>query len=154
MGSGPVLWRNIASSDLPARYMDRGDIMKASKLFIGALAATFAIIAVSAALPSQTRTQQAEAQQQSDKYDGDCTGDEIAGRCADKCPPPTKDGAYHERGIDKQTGAVVCGFTYYNECPYAAAYSADDPMCDKLGEQQLKHKTAQPSQEAQIWGGK
>lgn len=73
----------------------------------------------------------AKADAVSDKYDGDCTGHETDGRCADKCPAPTDQGAYFLRGFDKDTGAAVCGFSWYHACPYTEAVSADDPMCYK-----------------------
>lgn len=48
-----------------------------------------------------------------------------------ECPPPTEKGAYHVQGYDKQTGEVVCGFTYFNECPYFAGAEAGTPECEK-----------------------
>lgn len=47
------------------------------------------------------------------------------------CPAPNAKGAYHVRGYDKDTNAVVCGFTYYNECPYFAGAEAGTPECEK-----------------------
>lgn len=35
-------------------------------------------------MPAEIKTQPTQAQATSDKYDGDCTGNETAGRCADK----------------------------------------------------------------------
>ena len=123
------------------------------RLILSAVVAGLVIVGVSAALPVQTRPQPASATQTSDKYDGDCTGHETAGRCADKCPADTSDGAYHLQGYDKETGAAVCGFTYYNECPYAAGYSATDPMCDKFAAQQQQPVApAQPTKAAQCGG--
>lgn len=90
--------------------------MKALKLISAGLVAVIAIVGVAVALPPETRTQPASA--------------------AQTCPAPTAEGAYFERGFDKETGEVVCGFSFYNECPYAAAYSADDPMCKKFEAQQ------------------
>lgn len=49
-------------------------------LFIGVVVA---IIGITMALPAETRTEPAAAIQDS-KYDGDCTGNETVGRCADK----------------------------------------------------------------------
>lgn len=94
---------------------------------------------------------------QSDKYDADCTGSETEGRCADKCPPNTAEGSYFVRGHDKVTGEVSCGFTFYNECPYAAGYSATDPMCAKLGAEQQAQQPVSVQDEAPIeqnesWG--
>lgn len=65
------------------------------------------------------------------KSDGECTGHETAGRCADKCPLPTDQGVYYLQGFDKETGAAICGFSYYHQCPYTDAVSADDPLCYK-----------------------
>lgn len=48
-----------------------------------------------------------------------------------ECPPPTEKGAYHVQGYDKVTGEVVCGFTYFNECPYYAGAEAGTPECEK-----------------------
>lgn len=67
-----------------------------------------------------------------DKFDGDCTGHETVGRCADKCPAATNEGAYYLQGFDKETGAAVCGFTYYDPCPYADAQPATSPTCQRL----------------------
>lgn len=72
----------------------------------------------------------------SDKYDGDCTGHETAGRCADKCPGDTSEGTYYLQGYDKETGAAVCRLEYFNACPYADSIPATDPLCAKLQEQQ------------------
>lgn len=57
--------------------------MKARKLILSTVGLALLITGVSVALPAQTRPQPASASQ-SDKYDGDCTGNETAGRCADK----------------------------------------------------------------------
>lgn len=54
------------------------------RLILSALGVAILAIGISTALPVQTRPQPAAAQQASDKYDGDCTGTETAGRCADK----------------------------------------------------------------------
>lgn len=64
----------------------------------------------------------------SDKYDGDCIGTETAGRCADKCPPPSFIRAY-----DKVTGAAVCGIV--TGCPYGDSIPLG-PECDKAGAEQ------------------
>lgn len=87
-------------------------------------------------MPAQARPQPVSASDVSDKYDGDCTGHETAGRCADKCPADTADGVYHLQGYDKDTGAAVCRLEYYQACPYADAVKASDPLCDKLAQQQ------------------
>lgn len=51
---------------------------------LSALGIAILAVGISTALPVQTQPQPASAQQASDKYDGDCTGTETAGRCADK----------------------------------------------------------------------
>jgi hypothetical protein len=88
-------------------------------------------VGVGLALPATSTHPQPASAATSDKYDGDCTGSETAGRCADKCPADTAEGAYFVRGNDKDTGAVVCGFSYYHACPYSEAVSADNPLCYK-----------------------
>lgn len=54
---------------------------------------------------------------------------------ATSCPVATADGAYFERGKDDQ-GNAICGFAYYNACPYADGYSVNDPICAKFADQQ------------------
>jgi len=54
------------------------------RLILSALGIAILAVGISTALPVQTRPQPASAQQTSDKYDGDCTGTETAGRCSDK----------------------------------------------------------------------
>lgn len=123
------------------------------RLILSAVVAGLVMTGISAALPVQTRPQPTFAGAgASDKYDGDCTGHETTGRCADKCPANTSEGAYHLQGYDDETGAAICGFTYYNECPYAAGYSATDPMCDKFAAQQQKSVTPAQPQAAQCGG--
>ncbi len=46
------------------------------------------------------------------------------------CPDATSEGAYFVRGYNDD-GSAVCGFAFYNACPYYEAVSADDPMCFK-----------------------
>lgn len=70
-------------------------------------------VLISLALPVQTRTQPASASQP-----------------ITECPPATDKGVYFERGIGKD-GNVVCGFQYYNECPYYAGAEAGTPECEK-----------------------
>lgn len=53
------------------------------KLILGAVSAAILIIGVGAVLPTSTRPVPASAAV-SDKYDGDCTGQETQGRCANK----------------------------------------------------------------------
>ena len=49
-------------------------------------------------------------------------------RAAKDCPPPTSEGVYFKRSIDEK-GNAVCGFSFYNACPYEEAISADNPAC-------------------------
>jgi hypothetical protein len=92
--------------------------MNKTKLFTGALAGSLLIVGITTVLPTQTGTAPANASVP-----------------VLECPPPTSEGAYFERGIDKESN-VICGFSYYNECPYASAYAADDPMCEKARQSQ------------------
>src|SRR5688572_5154995 len=64
--------------------MERQHQMNTPKLILSTIGLALLITGVSVALPAQTRPQPASATQASDKYDGDCTGQETAGRCADK----------------------------------------------------------------------
>lgn len=57
--------------------------MTIRKAILAGLSVAVLIVGVSVAMPVQTRPAPASAAQ-SDKYDGDCTGNETAGRCADK----------------------------------------------------------------------
>lgn len=57
--------------------------MTLRKALLAGLGVVILIVGVSVAMPVQTHPQPANAAQ-SDKYDGDCTGNETAGRCADK----------------------------------------------------------------------
>ena len=84
-----------------------------TKLFTGALAGSLIIVGITTVLPAQTGTAPANASVP-----------------ALECPPPTSEGAYFERGIGKD-GNVICGFAWYNACPYTEAVPATDPMCEK-----------------------
>lgn len=70
--------------------------MTLNKALAGALVVQLVILGTLVLSPVQSHTQPASAQQASDKYDGDCTGTETAGRCADKpfshenCQYPTR----------------------------------------------------------------
>lgn len=93
------------------------------KLFIGAVALSILISGIFTLLPAQTLPQPASAQQQSDKYDGDCTGTETAGRCADKCPPGSYAIGYEDNG------AAICK-AEPTGCPYGDSIPLG-PECDK-----------------------
>lgn len=58
----------------------------------------------------------------SDKYDGDCSPTDTAGRCSDKCPP----GSYEIGRED--TGAAICHLEPTG-CPYGDAIPLDSPKC-------------------------
>ena len=92
--------------------------MSKIKLFAGALAGSLLIVGITTVLPTETRTQPANASEP-----------------VTQCPPPTSEGAYFERGIGKD-GNVICGFSWYNACPYTEAVSATDPMCEKARQSQ------------------
>lgn len=96
--------------------------MRHFKRIAAATALAFGIVGISAVLPVQTQPQPASASQP-----------------VTKCPEPTEKGAYFERGHDKD-GNVLCGFAYYNPCPYFEAAEAGTPECEKgkPTEEQLK----------------
>jgi hypothetical protein len=48
------------------------------------------------------------------------------------CPANNSQGQYYIQGYDKTTNAVVCGFGYYDQCPYANSVQGGTPECDKL----------------------
>lgn len=115
------------------------------KLFIGAVALSIMISGMFAFLPVQTRPQPAAAQQQSDKYDGDCTGQETEGRCADKCP----DGSY---AIDyTETGAAICK-QEPTGCPYGDSIPLG-PECDKHAQESANQPPAAPVKNSVQCGG-
>lgn len=118
--------------------------MKIRRLILAAVLVTVLNVGVAFTLPTYTRTQPVQADS-SDKYDGDCQPTDTAGRCADKCPADTSEGAYYVQGYDKDTGAVVCGFGFYHACPYADAVSADDPLCAKLQAEQTPAAATVPA---------
>lgn len=71
-----------------------------------------------------------QPQPSSDKSDGECTGRETAGRCADKCPPGTyKIGNVNDDG----SGAAICK-AEPTGCPYGDSIPMED--CAKFEEQQ------------------
>lgn len=79
-------------------------------LLIGLIAASL--------MPAQTHTQPASA-----------AGAGASGTYS-KCPENTDKGAYFERGVDKD-GSVICGFSYYNACPYTEGAENGTPECEK-----------------------
>lgn len=127
--------------------------MKLKLAFLAVLSAAMVALSIWTILPVYVATQPASAQQASDKYDGDCTGMETAGRCADKCPADTAEGAYYLQGYDKTTGAAVCRLSYYHACPYADSVSADDPLCAKLQAEQPAQPVSTPAVPSNQCGG-
>lgn len=118
------------------------------KPILAVIALSFVIAGATALLPVQTRPQPAYGAGASDKYDGDCDPTNTAGRCSDKCPADTAEGAYNQLGTDPATGAALCHFVYANACPYTEAVSADDPMCYKaqVSQQQTPPVATNPNQ--------
>lgn len=104
--------------------------MKTSKLIIAAALVTVLNIGLAVFSPLHSAAPQ-PVSAASDKSDGDCDPTDTAGRCSDKCPAPTAEGAYNQLGTDPTTGAAICHFVFTNACPYSEAVSADDPMCYK-----------------------
>lgn len=105
----------------------RGGIAEAGgAILIGILVGLIA----AALMPTQTRTQPASAAQSN---------------IVTQCPPATDKGAYFERGTDKD-GNVICGFTYYNACPYFEGAEAGTPECEKGKPTEEQLKPWQPEQ--------
>lgn len=86
-----------------------------TRVILSALGVAVLATGVAIALPPQTKTQPASA---------------ATGSVTTDCPANTSEGAYFERGRDKD-GNAICGFAWYNACPYTEAVPATDPMCDK-----------------------
>lgn len=109
------------------------------KLFLSAVAVAILAIGISIVLPTKTQPQPANAQQAIDKYDGDCTGLETAGRCADKCP----EGSYNI-GITKN-GEAICKLEPTG-CPYGDSIPLG-AECDKHAPQPEPVQTEAPIME-------
>lgn len=92
------------------------------KLFLSAMAVAMLALGIVTLLPAETRTAPASAQQ-SDKYDGDCTGNETVGRCADKpvCQYPDR-WSNPPGGCDNSDPAVP-------ECIKAFSTKAGEDAC-------------------------
>lgn len=121
------------------------------RLILSALGIAILAVGISTALPVQTRPQPASAQQASDKYDGDCTGNETAGRCADK-PFSHEYCQYPDRwsnpvdGCDNSDPAVP-------ECIKAFSTKAGEDACIAAFVAEHQPVTpAQPSEAAQCGG--
>lgn len=116
-----------------------------------AVGVVVAVIGIGMIMPCQTRTETAGAQQVSDKYDGDCTGTETAGRCADK-PFSHENCQYPDRwsnpvdGCDNSDPAVP-------ECIKAFSTKAGEAACiAAFVAQHEQPNPAQPPQAAQCGG--
>lgn len=111
--------------------------MTTYKIILAAAALSIAVVAANTVLPVQSLPRSASATQ--------------AATPRTECPPATSEGAYFERGRDKD-GNAICGFAWYNACPYTEAVAASDPMCEKskpteeqLQPWQLEAPAAQPT---------
>lgn len=122
--------------------------MSLNKLLTGALVVQLIILGTLVVAPAETRPQPANAQQVSDKYDGDCTGTETEGRCADK-PFDHSDCQYPDRwsnpqfGCDNSDPAVP-------EC--IKAFSTEQGEKDCIAAFVATNQPAQPSKAAQCGG--
>lgn len=98
--------------------------MKTSKLILAGLSSAILAMGIMTVMPVQTQPQPASAQQ-SEKSDGECTGNETAGRCQDKCPLQTDT----LLGYDPITHAAICKAAPTG-CPYGDSIALG-PDCDK-----------------------
>lgn len=124
------------------------------RLILSALGIAILAVGISTALPVQTRPQPAAAQQASDKYDGDCTGTETVGRCADKplifshenCQYPDR-WSNPVDGCDNSDPAVP-------ECIKAFSTKAGEDACiaEFVAQHEQPVTPAQPSEAAQCGG--
>lgn len=101
------------------------------RLILSALGIAILAVGISTALPVQTRPQPASAADT---------------QVITECPAPTEKGAYFERGIGKD-GNVICGFAYYNACPYTEGAENGTPECDKAKPTEEQLKPWQPEQQ-------
>lgn len=99
------------------KYVDKGEIMKTLKTIIIAALIILGLVYFAHVVGA------AEAVVNTDKFDGECTGQETGGRCADKCP----EGSY-SIGIGKN-GEVLCKLEPTG-CPYGDSIPLG-PECDK-----------------------
>lgn len=123
--------------------------MSLNKLLTGLLVVQLVILGTLVMSPAQSRTQPANAQQVSDKYDGDCTGNETEGRCADKPLIDHSDCQYPDRwsnpvdGCDNSDPAVP-------ECIKEFSTKAGEDAC--IARFVAANQPAQPSKAAQCGG--
>lgn len=109
-------------------------IKNSDRLIIMAVVIILLVVAIFLALPPQTKVQTAGASEST---------------IITSCPPATSEGTYFERGIDK-SGNLVCGFIYFNSCPYFDGVPADDTKCVAPTQDQMQpwiptETTAQPN---------
>lgn len=121
--------------------------MSKFKLIRAGISATIFMVGMLAIIPAQPQPQPASAQQPSDKFDGECTGNETQGRCADK-PFTHEYCQYPDRwsnpvdGCDNSDPAVP-------ECIKAFSTKAGEDAC--IAEFVAQHEQPAPVQD---WGGK
>lgn len=104
------------------------------KSFIAVLTAVFVVVGYLSVLPVQTQPQPPSASE-----------------TAQKCPEPTPDGMYFERGVDRN-GNLTCGFSFYNPCPYFEAAKAGTPECERA--KPTRQKPSRPAPTVNQYGGK
>lgn len=120
---------------------------KVALLYVAALLIGMGIGSI---MPEQAKPQPASAQAVSDKYDGDCTGNETQGRCADK-PFSHEYCQYPDRwsnpvdGCDNSDPAVP-------ECIKAWSTKAGEDACIAAFVAQNNPNPAQPVEAAQCGG--
>lgn len=86
------------------------------KMMLAVISGPILLLIVTAFLPTYTPVERTSASQSSE-----ITTD---------CPADTDKGTYFVRGHDKQ-GNVICGFAYFNPCPYYEGAEAGTPECEK-----------------------
>lgn len=125
--------------------------MSLNKVLTATLLVQVVILGTLVFAPTQARTQPANAQLASDKYDGDCTGQETEGRCADK-PFTHEDCQYPDRwtnpvdGCDNSDPAVP-------ECIKSFSTKVGEDACIAAFVAANQTNPAQPSKAA-LCGGK
>lgn len=99
------------------------------KGFMASIALALFILGINILLPNQTQPERVKATEK-----------------AIQCPEPTDKGVYFQRGID-ENGNALCGFAYYNACPYTEGAELGSPLCDKAKPVELTtpSPTAQPA---------
>lgn len=124
------------------------------KRLLLAIALAFALVGISAVLPVNSRPEPVKADF-SDKYDGDCTGNETEGRCADKPAFDHSNCQYPDRwsnpvnGCDNSDPAVP-------ECIKAAYSKESEDACIAayVAQQQPTTPSTVPESNPNTCGGK